>query len=106
MATRRPHVLPVPTQMYICYRDDIAMEVTISKLRQNLFQLVEKALSGEPVQFVHKGVVFEIKPETAPDRLSRLTRQTIVAPGGDIAEAGKELLKEMEAEWEQDWADL
>lgn len=85
------------------------MQVTITKLRQDLFRLVDRALEGEPVEFMHKGVVFQILPESAPDKLARLIRQTVVgprdvAPGGEAAEA--ELLKEMEAEWQKDWAEL
>ena len=82
------------------------MQVTITKLRQDLFRLVDRALEGEPVQFTYKGVVFQIVPEKAPDKLARLIRQTVVAPGSELGQAGKELLKEMEAEWQKDWAEL
>jgi antitoxin (DNA-binding transcriptional repressor) of toxin-antitoxin stability system len=82
------------------------MHVTISKLRQDLFRLVDRAWEGEPVQFTHKGIVFQIVPETTPDKLARLTRQTVVAPGGQLGQAGKDLLAEMEAEWQEDWAEL
>jgi hypothetical protein len=51
-------------------------------------------------------VVFQIVPETVPDKLVRLTRQTVVAPGGEFSQAGKDLLEEMEAEWQKDWAEL
>lgn len=79
------------------------MHVTISNLRRDLFRLVDRALEGEPVQFTHKGVVFQIVPETVPDKLARLTRQTVVAAG---VELGRDLLEEMEAEWQKDWAEL
>jgi prevent-host-death family protein len=82
------------------------MRVTITKLRQNLFRLMDQALEGEPVEFTHNGVLFQIVPETVPDKLARLTRQTVVAPGGDASQAGKDLLEEMEAEWQKDWAEL
>jgi len=85
------------------------MQITITKLRQDLFRLIDRALEGEPVEFTHKGVVFQILPESAPDKLAQLTRQTVVGPPGftptgEAAEA--ELLKEMEAEWQKDWAEL
>jgi prevent-host-death family protein len=80
------------------------MQVTITKLRQDLFRLIDRALEGEPVEFTHKGVVFHVVPEKTPDKLARLTRQSVVAPGGDAAEA--DLMKEIEAEWQQDWAEL
>jgi hypothetical protein len=82
------------------------MKVTITKLRQDLFRIMDQALEGEPVQFTHKGVVFRVVPEVVPDKLARLTRQTVVAPGIDVSQAGKELLQEMEAEWQADWAEL
>ncbi len=82
------------------------MRVTITKLRRDLFRLVDRALEGESVEFTHKGVVFQIVPETVPDKLARLTRQTVVAPGGEFSQAGKDLLEEMEAEWQKDWAEL
>ncbi len=47
--------------------------VNITKFRQNLFQLVDQALKGEPVEFIHKGVVFKVVPETPISKLSRLT---------------------------------
>ena len=79
------------------------MQVTITKLRQDLFRLVDRALEGEPVEFTHKGVVFQIVPETVPDKLARLTRQAVVVPH---VEPGNELLEEMETEWQKDWAEL
>ena len=86
--------------MYVVYYADI-MQVTITKLRQNLFRLMDKVLSGETVEFTYKGATLQVVPENQPSKLSRLTRQTVTAPGG-----GAHLLKEMEGEWEKDWAEL
>ena len=74
------------------------MQVTITRLRQDLFRLIDRALEGEPIQFTHKGVVFQIVTETVPDKVSRLNRQTVVAPGGEPGQT--------EAEWQHDWAEL
>jgi antitoxin (DNA-binding transcriptional repressor) of toxin-antitoxin stability system len=82
------------------------VEVTISKLRQDLFKLVDRALAGEPVKFTHKGVVFELVPETKPSKLAKLTKQNVVAAKRDVEEAESDLFKEMEAEWEHDWSEL
>ena len=82
------------------------MSVTITKLRQNIFQLADQALEGETVEFVHKGVVFRIVPTAKPSKLSKLTGQTVVTKGVDLEAAGAELLKEMEAEWQKDWSEL
>jgi antitoxin (DNA-binding transcriptional repressor) of toxin-antitoxin stability system len=78
--------------------------VNITKFRQNLFQLVDQALKGESVEFIHKGVVFKVVPETSISKLSRLTRETVVAPEASLDTT--ELLKEMEAEWEKDWSEI
>lgn len=80
------------------------MPVTITDFRRRLFQLADRALTGEPIEFIHKGVVFKLVPETPPSKLSRLTKETVVAPGADLDTS--ELLREMEAEWTKDWSDL
>jgi antitoxin (DNA-binding transcriptional repressor) of toxin-antitoxin stability system len=78
--------------------------VNITQFRRKLFQLADQALLGEPVEFIHKGVVFKVIPEMKVSKLSRLTQETVVAPGANLDMT--ELLKEMEAEWEKDWSEL
>jgi prevent-host-death family protein len=80
------------------------MPVNITKFRRDLFHFVDQALHGEPVEFTHKGVVFKVVPETPLSKLSRLTRETVVAPEATLDTT--ELLKEMEAEWEKDWSEI
>ena len=82
------------------------MRVTITKLRQELFRLVDQALGGETVEFVYKGVLFRVVPETKPSKLAKLTGQTVVAPDTDWEQVSRDLLKEMESEWEKDWSEL
>jgi prevent-host-death family protein len=82
------------------------MELSITKLRQDLFRVVERAALGEPVEFTHKGTRFRIVPETAPRKLDRLVRQNVVAPESAVEQTSNDLLKEMEAEWQKDWAEL
>jgi hypothetical protein len=84
------------------------MVVNITKFRRDLFQLADQALKGETVEFIHKGVVFKVIPETKKSKLSRLTPQHIFPPGVDPDSEydSTELLKEMEAEWEKDWSDI
>lgn len=82
------------------------MRVTITKLRQDLFKLADRALGGEPVEFAYKGVLFKLAPETKSSKLTRLTGQSVVAPDTDIEKDSRALFQEMEAEWEKDWADL
>ncbi len=82
------------------------MKVTITQFRKDLFRLVDRALAGEPIEFVHRGVVFTVAAEGKPSRLERLTGQLVVAPGTDLEKASRELLQEMQSEWEKDWAEL
>ena len=78
------------------------MAVPITKFRLNLFQLADQALEGKPIEFIHKGVVFRVVPDTHLPKLSRLTRETLVAQNIDASA----MLKEMEEEWEKDWSEL
>jgi hypothetical protein len=79
---------------------------TITQFRKDLFRCAEDALKGEVVQFTYKGVVFQVKPETKKAKLEKLVGQQVAATGVDIAQASKQLLSEMEAEWVKDWSDL
>ena len=81
------------------------MKVTITKLRQNLFEIVDRALEGEAVEFTYKGRRVRVVPEEKPSKLSKLAGQPVVAPGG-LARAGNDLSREMESEWKKDWAEL
>jgi hypothetical protein len=80
------------------------MPVNITEFRRNLFRFADQALKGEPVEFIHKGVVLKVVSDTPISKLSRLTKETVVAPGASLDTAG--LLKEMEAEWEKDWSEI
>jgi len=82
------------------------MRLTITRFRQELFKLVDQALQGEPLEFTHKGFVFKVVPEAKPSRLARLTGQPVLAPDTDLEQASRDLLREMESEWEKDWSEL
>jgi antitoxin (DNA-binding transcriptional repressor) of toxin-antitoxin stability system len=79
---------------------------TITEFRKDLFQLADRALKGEPVEFVYRGVVFKVTPEKKQSKLAKLVGQPVLAGGVDLEQASKELLSEMEAEWLQDWSEL
>ena len=80
----------------------VLMPVNITKFRLNLFQMADEALEGKPIEFIHKGVVFKVVPSTPVPKLSRLPKETVVAPMMESTD----FLKEMEAEWESDWSEL
>jgi antitoxin (DNA-binding transcriptional repressor) of toxin-antitoxin stability system len=82
------------------------MQVTITRLRQELFQLVERAREGEPIEFSYKGSRLRITAEGKPSKLARLTPERVLATDTDLAAAGRRLRKDMEAEWESDWSEV
>jgi prevent-host-death family protein len=82
------------------------VKVTITKLRQDLFRLMDSVREGEPLEFSYKGTVFHVVPEAKPAKLAKLTRQTVVARSGDLEGASRAMFAEMQAEWEKDWAEL
>ena len=83
------------------------MQVTITRFRQDLFRLADEAMSGQRVQFVYKGVVFQVLPEgTQTKKLDRLVGQPTLAQDVDLEQASKELAAEMEAAWLKDWSEI
>jgi hypothetical protein len=79
---------------------------TITQFRKELFQLADQALQGQPVEFLYRGVVFKVTPETKKSKLEKLVGQPVLAPGVDLQQASKELFTEMEAAWMEDWSAL
>jgi hypothetical protein len=52
------------------------MRVTASKLRENIYSILDQALeTGVPVEVVRKGKILKIVPEVKPDKLSRLKKR-------------------------------
>jgi hypothetical protein len=82
------------------------MVSTITQFRKELFQMADLALKGEPVEFIHRGVVFKVTPEKKQSKLDKLVGQPVLAPGVDLEQASKDLAAEMESEWLKDWAEL
>jgi antitoxin (DNA-binding transcriptional repressor) of toxin-antitoxin stability system len=82
------------------------MEVTITKFRNEMFDLVNQALSGTEVWVKHKGRRFRIVPDEAPrSKLSRLTPMEIINPNSS-EEDEKRMKEEMKQAWEKDWEEL
>lgn len=81
------------------------MEVSITKFRQDIFDLVHQALNGGEVWVTYKGRKFRIAPEGAPaSRLERITPLQVLNP--DASQNESSLLEEMTRAWEQDWSSL
>ena len=82
------------------------VRVTITDFRKDLFKLVERAIAGETVEFVHRDTTIRlVVPEASASRLDRLTPRQITNP--DAPEDAEQKLKtEMWKEIERDWAEL
>ena len=74
------------------------MRVTASKLRENIYTILDQALeTGVPVEVVRKGKVLKIVPETKPDKLSRLKkRKYLIGDPEDI----------VHMDWLSEWSEL
>jgi antitoxin (DNA-binding transcriptional repressor) of toxin-antitoxin stability system len=86
------------------------MKVTITEFRKDLFNLVEKVLAGESVEFVHRGTTIRlVVPESRKSKLDRLTPLQVINPHMTEKEhraADRKLRAEMLAEMEKDWTEL
>ena len=82
------------------------MYMTITELRKNLFDASDRAIDGQPVTYSHRGHTLRIVADGTPSRLDRLTPIKVLAPSSSFEQAKKQLAREMEAEWEKDWAEL
>ncbi len=52
------------------------MRITASKLRENIYQILDEAIStGTPVEVIRKGTVLRIVPEQRVSKLSRLKKR-------------------------------
>ncbi len=74
------------------------MKVTASKLRENIYGILDQALeTGVPVEVVRKGKILKIVPETKPDKLSRLKKRNyLVGDPEDI----------VHMDWLSEWSEL
>ncbi len=74
------------------------MKITASKLRENIYSILDQALeTGIPVEVVRKGKLLKIVPETKPDKLSRLKKRKYLT--GDPEDI-------VHMDWLSEWSDL
>ena len=74
------------------------MRVTASKLRENVYRILDEALAtGNPVEVIRKGKVLKIVPEQRPDKLANLKRRKgFVGDPDDI----------IDMDWSKYWTEL
>lgn len=73
------------------------MKVTASKLRENIYGILDQALEGVPVEVVRKGKILRIVPEVKPNKLSRLKKRNCIVgdPDGIV-----------HMDWLSEWTEL
>jgi hypothetical protein len=80
------------------------VRITGTKLRKDLFQIVERALQGELVEVVHKRGKVRLGLAEKPSKISRLIqRDAIHGTLDDLERAQTELDSEMRSLWEEKW---
>ena len=74
------------------------MRVTASKLRENIYGILDQALeTGVPVEVVRKGKILKIVPELKPNKLSRLKKRKVVV--GDPEDF-------VHMDWLHEWSEM
>jgi hypothetical protein len=75
-----------------------AMPITASKLRENVYKILDEAIeTGVPVEVIRKGVVLKIAVEKPPSKLARLKKRSLfVGDPDDI----------IGMDWSSEWSEL
>ena len=73
------------------------MRVTASKLRANIYNILDETLkTGVPVEVVRKGRVLKIVPESKPSKLSRLKKRNYFVGDSDDV---------LRIDWLKEWSE-
>ena len=74
------------------------MRVTASKLRENVYQILDEAIeTGVPVEVVRKGKVLKIVPEKPVSKLDRLKKRKVFVGNSDDI---------IGMDWSKEWTEL
>lgn len=76
------------------------MRVTASKLRENVYRILDEALeTGTPVEVIRKGKILKIVPEKRPSKLANMKKRKgwLVGDPEDIINI------DWMAEWRDEW---
>ena len=83
-------------------------KITISQFRKELFQFVDSAAQGDLVEFIHKGMRFQLTlPDGLPvDKLKRITplaAGVLVGSPAELVDAHRQMSNELVENWEANW---
>ena len=83
------------------------MTVTITDFRKNLFRIMDRVLSGESVEVLHRGNTIRITRPMPQSKLSRIVkRDTLRCPPAELEKTRRRLQKEMRNGMEKDWREI
>jgi antitoxin (DNA-binding transcriptional repressor) of toxin-antitoxin stability system len=75
------------------------MRVTASKLRENVYQILDEAIAtGVPVEVIRKGKVLKIVPDKPVSKLDRLKKRKNVFVG-DVEDI-------IGMDWSKEWTEM
>jgi len=81
------------------------MTLSVTEFRKNLFQALDRAFQGEPVEVLYHGRKLRLVPEEVPSKLARLVkRDTLTIPANQLEEAITNVNQEAMVEWEREWS--
>jgi hypothetical protein len=74
------------------------MRVTASKLRENVYQILDEALeTGVPVEVIRKGKVLKIVPDKPVSKLDRLKKRKVFV--GNVEDI-------IGMDWSKEWTEM
>ena len=74
------------------------MRVTASKLRENVYQILDRALeTGVPVEVIRKGKVLKIVPDKPVSKLDRLKKRKVFVGNSDDI---------IGMDWSKEWTEM
>ena len=80
------------------------MTFSVTEFRKNLFQILDKAFQGEPIEILYHGQKLRLVPEKVPSKFSRLVPKDILrVPSDQLETAIREMKEEALAEWDKEW---
>ena len=83
------------------------MAYTATELRKNLFSVLERVAQGETVEVSYKSAVIRISAQNTSSKLARAKRQhALLVDPDSIVHSDEQLLRDVEREAGQDWAEL
>jgi len=79
------------------------MAVTATVLRKELFKVLDSVIQGEPASVIYKGTEVRLEAVGSGSKLARLVkRDTLLVDPDSIIGSDPELMREWEAEWEEE----